>query len=142
MSPSPLPFGCRLIDFTLRGDERGSLIALEAGKEVPFEIRRTYYIFGTKEGVSRGFHAHRQLQQLLLVLNGSCRLVVDDGETRAEVILDRPDTGLLITGLVWREMHDFSHDCVLLALADRPYDPADYLRNYADFTAAVKQITA
>jgi dTDP-4-dehydrorhamnose 3,5-epimerase-like enzyme len=132
-----LPSGCSLIDLAVRGDERGSLIALEAGKDVPFEIRRTYYIFGTREGVSRGFHAHRRLSQLLVAVSGRCRLVVDDGKERAEILLDRPNRGLIISGLIWREMHDFSPDCVLMVAADQPYNPSDYIRTFADFKQAV-----
>ena len=142
MSAPPLPVGCRLIDLAVRGDERGSLIALEPGKEVPFHIRRAYYIFGTREGVSRGFHAHRRLTQLLVAVSGSCRLVVDDGHGRAEMVLDRPDQGLLVSGLIWREMHDFSNDCVLMVMADQSYDPSDYIRTYEDFTAEVEMIAA
>lgn len=132
-----LPAGCRLLELPIRGDDRGSLIALEPGREVPFEIRRAYYIFGTREGVSRGFHAHRRLSQLLIATTGNCRIAIDDGEVRGEVILDRPDRGLLISGLIWREMHDFSHDCVLMVLADQPYDNSDYIRDYAEFTNTV-----
>lgn len=132
-----LPAGCRLLELPIRGDDRGSLIALEPGREVPFEIRRAYYIFGTREGVSRGFHAHRRLTQLLIATTGKCRITIDDGEVRGEVTLDRPDRGLLISGLIWREMHDFSSDCVLMVLADQPYDTSDYIRDYADFTNAV-----
>lgn len=132
-----LPAGCRLLELPIRGDDRGSLIALEPGREVPFEIGRAYYIFGTREGVSRGFHAHRRLSQLLIATTGNCRIAIDDGEVRGEVILDRPDRGLLISGLIWREMHDFSHDCVLMVLADQPYDNSDYIRDYAEFTNAV-----
>nr|WP_314444350.1 FdtA/QdtA family cupin domain-containing protein [uncultured Sphingomonas sp.] len=137
MTLPALPSGCRIIDLAVRGDERGSLIALEPGKEVPFDIRRAYYIFGTRAGVSRGFHAHRRLSQLLVAVAGGCRLVIDNGEDRTEVALDRPDRGLLISGLVWREMHDFSPDCVLMVMADQPYDPSDYIRSYDDFTAAL-----
>lgn len=134
--PTPsLPPACRLIDLAVRGDDRGSLIALEPGKELPFDIRRAYYIFGTRDGVSRGFHAHRHLSQLLIAVSGSCRLVIDDGHERAEVMLDRPERGLLISGLVWREMHDFSTDCVLMVMADQPYDPSDYIRSYEEFAA-------
>ncbi len=136
MTLPSLPTGCRIIDLAVRGDERGSLIALEAGKNVPFDIRRAYYIFGTREGVSRGFHAHHRLTQLLVAVSGRCSLVVDDGRERSEVTLDRPDCGLLISGLIWREMHDFSSDCVLLVMADQPYDPSDYIRSYEEFALA------
>lgn len=121
------------IDFPALGDERGSLVALEAEKSVPFVIKRVYYIFGTKAGVSRGFHAHRKLQQVAICITGSCRMILDDGQQRNEVLLNSPNKGLVIGDLVWREMHDFSEDCVLLVLASEHYDESDYIRNYDDF---------
>jgi len=121
------------IDFPALGDERGSLVALEAEKSVPFMIKRVYYIFGTKAGVSRGFHAHRKLQQVAICITGSCRMILDDGQQRNEVLLNSPNKGLVIGDLVWREMHDFSEDCVLLVLASEHYDESDYIRNYNDF---------
>jgi dTDP-4-dehydrorhamnose 3,5-epimerase-like enzyme len=126
-----------LIDFPILGDERGSLVALEAHQTVPFDIKRVYYIFGTKPGVVRGFHAHRELQQVAVCINGKCRMVLEDGTKREEVWLDSPTKGLLIGDLVWREMHDFSHDCVLLVLASEYYKESDYLRNYDDFKRMV-----
>lgn len=138
MAVSVLPSGCRIIELTVRGDERGSLIALEPGLDIPFDIRRAYYVFGTREGVSRGFHAHRRLTQLLVAVSGQCRVEVDNGTIRGEAVLDRPEKGLLISGLTWREMHDFSSDCVLLVLANQPYDKSDYIRDYAEFTDAVR----
>ena len=130
--------GCRLVDLPLRGDERGSLIPIEQGDELPFAIARTYFIVGTRPGVTRGLHAHRKLSQLLVALNGRCRIVLDDGTKRVELWLDRPDRGLLISGLVWREMHDFSSECVLGVLADHRYDPADYIRDYHKFLTAAR----
>lgn len=121
------------IDFSALGDERGSLVALEAEKSVPFMIKRVYYIFGTKAGVSRGFHAHKKLQQVAICITGSCRMILDDGQQRNEVLLNSPNKGLVIGDLVWREMHDFSEDCVLLVLASEHYDESDYIRNYDDF---------
>lgn len=121
------------IDFPALGDERGSLVALEAEKSVPFVIKRVYYIFGTKAGVSRGFHAHKKLQQVAICITGSCRMILDDGQQRNEVLLNSPNKGLVIGDLVWREMHDFSEDCVLLVLASEHYDESDYIRNYNDF---------
>lgn len=119
--------------FSVRGDSRGSLIALECGKEIPFAVRRAYYIFDTNSGVSRGFHAHKALSQMCIAVAGSCRMVLDDGDCRSEVILNRPDQGLLIRSNIWREMHDFSSDCVLLVLADSIYDEGDYIRDYESF---------
>ena len=123
----------KFIDFPALGDERGSLVSLEAEKTVPFPIKRVYYIFGTNAGVSRGFHAHKRLQQVALCITGKCRMILDDGRQRNEVWLDSPNKGLIIGDLVWREMHDFSEDCVLLVLASEHYDEADYIRNYNDF---------
>ncbi len=129
----------KIVDFPPLGDDRGSLVALEAQKTVPFDIKRIYYIFGTKLGVSRGFHAHTALQQVAVCVTGKCRMVLDDGFNREEVWLDSPTKGLLIGNLVWREMHDFSPDCVLLVLADQHYDESDYIRDYKDFLSEVRR---
>lgn len=115
------------------GDQRGSLVALEAEKTIPFPIQRVYYLFGTQPGVARGFHAHHKLQQVAVCVTGKCRMVLDDGKQREEVWLDSSTKGLLIGDMIWREMHDFSPDCVLLVLASEHYDEADYIRNYDDF---------
>jgi dTDP-4-dehydrorhamnose 3,5-epimerase-like enzyme len=128
----------KVIEFPPLGDERGSLVALEAHKTVPFDVKRVYYIFGTQAGVSRGFHAHRDLQQVAVCVTGKCRMVLDDGQQREEVWLDSPTKGLLIGDLVWREMHDFSPDCVLLVLASEHYDETDYIRSYDEFRLALK----
>ncbi|HIF9375637.1 TPA: sugar 3,4-ketoisomerase [Photobacterium damselae] len=123
----------KLIEFNRLGDDRGALISLEQNKNVPFEIKRVYYIFDTKEGIARGFHAHKELQQIAICVKGSCRFLMDDGHKRAEVILDKPNQGILIDVMQWHEMHDFSHDCVLVVLASDYYDETDYIRNYDDF---------
>lgn len=125
------------ITFPPLGDERGSLVALEAKKTVPFEIKRVYYIFGTQQGVIRGVHAHRNLKQIAVCVTGKCRMVLDDGVQRKEAWLDSPTKGLLIDDLVWREMHDFSEDCVLLVLASEHYDESDYIRDYEEFINVV-----
>lgn len=115
------------------GDSRGSLIVLEAQNQIPFEIRRVYFIHGTKEGVARGFHAHKELRQVAICAAGSCVMVLDNGIEKQKVTLDSPSEGVLIDKLVWHEMHDFSHDCVLLVLASSEYDESDYIREYRDF---------
>lgn len=129
------------IDFPSLGDERGSLVAVEIGqnKSVPFDIKRVYYIYQTEQGVSRGYHAHKQLKQVAICVAGKCRMVLDDGTTREDVWLDSPTQGLVIEEMVWREMHDFSEDCVLLVLASEHYDEADYIRDYEDFQKQVSQ---
>ncbi len=128
-----------LINFNPLGDERGSLIAIEAEKSVPFPVRRVYYIFGTKEGVERGFHAHKALNQVAVAVTGSCEVVLDDGETETTVLLDSAEKGVLIEPKVWHYMRNFSPDCVLLLLADQHYDEADYIRNYDAFKEWVSQ---
>ena len=128
----------RIINFPPLGDDRGSLVALEANKTVPFDVKRVYYIFGTQAGLSRGFHAHRALQQVAVCVTGKCRMVLDDGQVREEVWLDSPTKGVLIGDLIWREMHDFSTDCVLLVLASELYDESDYIRSYNEFKQAMK----
>ena len=121
------------------GDDRGSLVALESNKSVPFDIKRVYYIFETQQGVSRGFHAHKNLKQLAVCVTGSCRFVLDDGKTRESIVLDSSTTGLIIEDLTWREMHDFTPDCVLMVLANQYYDESDYIRDYQVFLNIVKQ---
>lgn len=128
----------KLVDFKTLGDERGSLIAIEQGYNAPFEIKRVYYIFDTKEGVERGFHAHINLQQIAIVVKGNCTFILDDGNKRDEVKLDNPNQGLFIEGLIWREMKDFSPDCVLVVLASERYDESDYIRDYNKFLEVSK----
>lgn len=126
------------IFFPVRGDDRGSLIALECLKEVPFDIKRVYYIFDTKTGVSRGFHAHINLKQLLVCVKGNCKVKVESKTGVQWFLLESPLKGLLIDGLVWREMHEFSEDCVLMVLASDHYDESDYIRDYKQFLNMVK----
>lgn len=122
-----------LISLQVHGDDRGSLIALENGLNLPFDVKRVYYIYGTKEGVSRGFHAHKKLKQLLIAVSGRATIKCEYNGSQKEYTLNRPDEGLLIEGLVWREMHAFSNDCVLLVLADEYYNENDYIRDYQTF---------
>lgn len=128
-----------LIDLPVLGDERGSLVALEGNRNIPFEIKRVYYIYGTQKGVARGFHAHKELKQVAICLSGSCRFVMDDGVKKNEVILNSPSQGLLIDVMQWHEMYDFSEDCILLVLASDIYDEADYIRNYDSFMQLSKR---
>lgn len=127
-----------IIDFPVLGDGRGALVALEANRHIPFEIKRVYYIYGTAQGVARGFHAHKELKQVAICLKGSCRFVMDDGKDKQQVILATPDKGLLIEPMQWHEMYDFSEDCLLMVLADQVYDESDYIREYSKFIEAAK----
>jgi dTDP-4-dehydrorhamnose 3,5-epimerase-like enzyme len=123
----------KFVEFPKRGDDDGWLVALEAEKSIPFPIRRVYYIFGTRPGVRRGRHAHRQLRQVLVCLAGRCTVLLDDGRQVEEVALDGNERGLVLDPMVWHEMHDFSPGCVLLVLADAWYDETDYIRDYRVF---------
>lgn len=121
--------------FSQHGDSRGQLIALEElSEQIPFEVKRLYYIFDTTPGTVRGNHAHKALKQVLICVSGACTIVCEkpDG-SKSEHRLDWPNRGLLIEGLVWRQMKDFSKDAVLVVLASEHYDERDYIRNYDDF---------
>lgn len=128
-----------MVQLNPMGDERGSLIALETSKNVPFDIKRVYYIFDTHTDVSRGFHAHRNLSQFIVCISGSCRFVTHDGATRREHQLNSAENGLILSGLVWREMHDFSPGCVVMVLADQIYDQEDYIWDFEQFLYEARQ---
>lgn len=128
----------KIIPLQAHGDDRGSLISLEEENNIPFEIKRVYYMFNTKNDVRRGLHAHRKLKQVAIAVRGSCRFVLDDGRERIEVVLDNPAQGLLIDSCLWREMYDFSEDCVLMVLADSHYDENDYIRDYGKFLETIE----
>ncbi len=123
----------KLIDFNIKGDDRGSLIALEENHNTPFDIKRVYYIFDTTSGVRRGLHAHKNLKQIAISIKGSCRFHLDNGTEQADVLLNSPTQGLLLEGMVWREMYDFSPDCVLMVIASEYFDEKDYIRDYSSF---------
>jgi dTDP-4-dehydrorhamnose 3,5-epimerase-like enzyme len=128
----------KLVQLQKHGDDRGALIALEDQRNVPFEIKRVYYLFDTKEGIKRGFHAHRNLRQIVIAVRGQCRFILDNGSERVELFLDNPAQGLLIESTMWREMYDFSPDCVLMVLASAHYDESDYIRDYKEFLENIK----
>ncbi|WP_127555570.1 sugar 3,4-ketoisomerase [Saccharospirillum alexandrii] len=124
----------RWFDFPSLGDDRGSLVALEGSKTIPFDIKRVYYIFGTRSDVSRGFHAHKALKQIAICITGQCKMLLDNGIEKQEVWLNSPTRGLYIDDMIWREMHEFSSDCVLLVLASEHYCESDYIRDYKVFS--------
>lgn len=123
----------KFIDFEIKGDERGSLISLEGNKNVPFDIKRVYYIFDNVAGVERGFHAHHNLKQVVICMHGECTFVLDNGKVREEVVLNSKNKALYIEDFIWREMKNFSPGTVLVVLASEYYDESDYIRNYEDF---------
>jgi len=124
--------------FQQHGDERGSLVALEEFKDIPFEIKRVYYMYGTGEGVHRGFHAHKKLEQILICIHGTCKIKLDNGFEQKIIPLEKPYEGLHVKSNMWREMYDFSSDAVLMVLASEYYDESDYIRDYDTFLNIVK----
>ncbi len=125
------------IDFPKIGDDRGNLVVLEENKNIPFSIKRIYYLFDLQSDIPRGFHAHKELVQVAVCVKGHCDILMDDGKNKETVTLGSPDKGLLIDVMQWHEMRNFSEDCVLLVLASDIYYEADYIRDYAEFVREV-----
>ncbi len=119
--------------FQPHGDQRGQLVSMEEHKDIPFHIKRVYYMYDTKDGVVRGHHAHKKLEQILVCIHGSCKIKLDNGRETKIVPLEKPYEGLYVANNMWREMYDFSADAVLLVFASELYDPDDYLRDYDEF---------
>lgn len=119
------------------GDARGKLISLEGNRNLPFEIKRVYYIFDTVPEQARGMHAHRNLEQLIVAMDGACQFVLDDGKNRETVWLNRPDVGLYIGKNMWREMRHFSYGCKLMVLASDYYNEDEYIRDYSVFKETI-----
>lgn len=127
-----------LIELSIKGDERGSLVAIEQNRDIPFSIKRVFHIFGTKPGTPRGKHSHFVTKQFLVAVSGSCKVTLDNGNAKTTYELNQPNIGLFQDALIWGEMHDFSQDCVLLVLASEHYDESDYIRDYDEFLEQVK----
>lgn len=125
--------------FQPHGDERGQLIALEEFKDIPFAIKRVYYMYDTVSDVTRGYHAHKNLKQILICIHGSCKIKLDNGSEKKIVNLEKPYEGLYVDSNIWREMFDFSEDAVLMVLASELYDESDYIRNYDEFLKFVSR---
>ncbi len=125
---------CKIIDIRRYSDTRGYLSVVENGLDIPFDIKRIYYLYLVPE-VARGAHAHKALQQLLIATSGSVEVIMDDGQNKKSFMLDRPWKGLLIPPGLWRDLENFSGGAVLLCLASEKYDPSDYIREYNEFKA-------
>ena len=127
-----------MVNFDVKGDETGSLIAIEGNRSIPFDIKRVYYIYGTQAGIVRGKHSHRKLQQLIFCPIGNCDFILDDGTSRETIHLHRPNQGIYVKGNIWREFTNFSRDCVVMVLASDHYDESDYIRDYQAFRASMR----
>ena len=130
----------RIIELARFGGPRGELTAIEIGRDVPFPIRRIFYISGVPAGATRGGHAHRSCEELLVAVGGSFKVDLDDGEARRSFELDRRDRGLYVPPMVWGELRDFSADAVCLVLASESYEESDYLRDRDAFVGAARSL--
>lgn len=129
----------KMLEFQVMGDKRGCLVALEEQKNIPFVIKRVYYIYDTKPDVVRGKHAHPNLKQVAICVKGSCKFILDDGISKETIVLNHPNIGVYIGENIWREMIDFSPDCVLMVLANDYYNENEYIRNYKDFVSSINK---
>lgn len=129
---------CKLIDLPKITDPRGNLSVIEAGVQIPFDIKRVYYLYDVPGGSARAGHGHQELQQLIIAMSGSFDVIVDDGSARKKFHLNRSYYGLYIPKMMWREVENFSSGGVCLVLASTMYDADDYYHNYEDFAQLVK----
>ena len=125
---------CHIIDIRRYSDSRGYLSVIEGEEDIPFSIRRVYYLYLVPE-VARGAHAHKELQQLMVATSGSVHVTMDDGNNRKTFVLDRPWKGLLVVPGLWRTLDSFSGGAVCMVLASDHYDDSDYIRDYDEFLA-------
>jgi hypothetical protein len=131
-------FDCTLLELPINHSEKGNITAVNNGIEVPFDIKRVYYLYDVPGGEARGGHAHVDLQQLIVAASGSFDLTVDDGKVKRTFQLNRPYQGVLIPAGLWRELNNFSSGSICLVLASIPYSESDYIRNYEDFLSYKK----
>ena len=124
----------RVLQFKEYGDERGNLVVAEGdGMDIPFDIKRVFYMYGSDPDIIRGQHANRQTEFVLINVSGSSKVLVDDGRSREVIVLDKPRMGLYMGPMIWKEMYDFSADSVLLVLASEHYQEQEYIRDYQEF---------
>ena len=126
-------YDCTIIEMDKHHSEKGNLTVVENSKTIPFGVRRVYYLYDIPGGESRGAHAHKELKQLVIAASGSFDVVLDDGNVKRTITLNRPYQGLLIVPGIWRELINFSSGAVCLVLASHKYDEKDYIRDYSNF---------
>lgn len=130
----------KMLEFPQRGDERGQMVVVEGMQDVPFDIKRIFYIYGSDPDVIRGQHANRNSEFVLINVAGKSKVKVLDGKGNEAVFsLNRPHTGIYLPTMVWKDMYDFSEDSVLLVLASEHYDPAEYIRDYDEYVKEANQ---
>jgi hypothetical protein len=128
---------CRILELPRLASHAGSITPVEGASDVPFEIARVYFLYDVVAGASRGGHAHRQLEQVIVAVMGACTVALDDGSSRRKLRLDQADRGLYVPRLVWRELAEFSSGSICVVLASLPYDEREYIRDYEAFRRAV-----
>ena len=129
----------QMLEFVQKGDDRGHLVVVEGDIDIPFEIKRVFYIYGSDSDVIRGQHANRKTEFVLINVSGSSKVKVDDGRGNEIVYqLNRPHTGIYLPTMIWKDMYDFSEDSVLLCLASEHYDAEEYIRDYDEFVKIVR----
>lgn len=133
---------CRMIEFPQKGDDRGHLVIVEGNQDIPFEIKRVFYIYGSDKDVIRGKHANYNTEFVLINVAGTSKVKVDDGTEQKIFSLDRPHIGIFLPRMVWKDMYDFSEDSVLLVLASEHYDETEYIRSYSEYLEIMKQKNA
>ena len=129
----------RKVTFPELGDERGNLVVIEGAKDVPFEIKRAFFIYGSDDTVVRGCHANRQSEFVLINVAGTSKVMVTDGDRKEIVELNHPRDGVYIPLMMWKEMYDFSPDSVLMVLASTHYDGTEYIRDYDEYLKEIKK---
>jgi len=123
----------KIIKFQLNKDDAGNLIAIEGNKTIPFDINRIFYIYDVPPGKRRGCHAHRNSEEVIICIKGSCVCLLDDGITKENILLESEQESIYIKKRMWIELYDFSYDCILVVLCDKHYDEADYINDYNSF---------
>lgn len=124
---------CRHLDFKDLGDERGKLVVIEGAKDIPFDIKRVFYIYGSDSKVVRGQHANKESEFVLVNVAGKSKVRVTDGVNEHIVELNRPMQGIYIPKMIWKDMYEFSEDSVLLVIANTHYDGKEYIRDYNEY---------
>lgn len=127
----------RILEFKDLGDERGNLVVVEGETDIPFDIKRVFYIYGSDSEVIRGKHANRKSEFVLINVRGTSKVKVDNGFETEIVELNRPRMGLYLPSMLWKDMYDFSEDSVLLVIASEHYDGKEYIRDYDEFIKEV-----
>ena len=128
---------CKRINFQQKGDERGSLVVIESEKDIPFEIKRVFYMIDTLNDVARGQHANKESDFILVNVQGSVKIKINDGKHEEVYVLDKKDEGIYIPHMIWKEMYDFSKDAILIVFSNKHYNEGEYMRNFEEYCRTV-----